>query len=126
MDQSIRVFITYEQALLKYISRNSVREMAKGLRGGGRNLSILRLCPFQYDVGPMLLVEGKESLIKLPALVFKYPCCHLHTGRLQLFNTLAIYFYERIAATNNHPLNIFLNDQVSTGRCFAEVGTWFQ
>ena len=51
--------------------------------------AVERLAPFQYDIGPVLGVEGDETAVQCPALLFEHPYGDID-ARLAQTNRMAL------------------------------------
>src|SRR5687768_9388415 len=71
-------------------------------------------------------MKCKKTFIQLNTLSFQHPGGHADTRVAQLLNAFAIYQVKRITATDNYLRDLFLNDEIGTGRRFTEMCAWLQ
>ena len=90
------------------------------------HISVLRLCPFEYDIRPVFLVESHETAVQSPTFILQYSNSHLNTGITQLVYTTPRNLGEWVNASHYNPLHALAHYEVSAWRSLAIVRTGFK
>ncbi|MCY1548317.1 hypothetical protein D9M68_844210 [compost metagenome] len=90
------------------------------------NKAIGTLCPFQDDIGPLVLVVGKESFVQGAGFSFQYTGNNRYSCSTNHGYALARHFCKGIFAGDHNFFYAFLDYQFRAGRCFAIMGAGFQ
>ena len=85
--------------------------------------AVCRLCPFEDDIWPMLLVQTKEAFVQFAACSLFHANSHLYACIAELLHTSACHLRIRVKTSYHHTPNAFADNQVSAWRSLAIVRT---